>query len=79
MVADAGAAEVLLHHESNERWLLDPAMDWQISKLELIEQAGGQPRTEAVMRRPHSGNTDGPMLEFMMCYVRQTLQKSQND
>ena len=50
--ADASADEVLLHQVSNERWLLDPGLDWQISKMEVIEQANGPPATEAVMRKP---------------------------
>ena len=54
--AGAGAAEVLLHQESNERWILEPGPDWQISKLEVIEQAGGaQPRKGALMHRSPAG------------------------
>ena len=54
--ASAGDAEILLHQESNERWLLDPGPEWQISKLEVIAPAGGaQPRTEALMHRNLAG------------------------
>ena len=54
--ASAGDAEILLHVESNERWTLDPVPAWQISKLEVIEQAGrAQPRTEAFMHRNLAG------------------------
>ena len=54
--ASAGDAEILLHQESNERWTLDPGPEWQISKLEVIEQDGGaQPRTQARMHRNLAG------------------------
>ena len=35
-----------------DRWLLDPRLDWQISKMEIIEQAKDPPTTEAVMHKP---------------------------
>ena len=61
--ANAGDVEVLLHQESNERWLLDPGPDWQISKLEVIESAGGgQPRTGALMHRNLAGAPNGTQL-----------------
>ena len=54
--ASAGDTEILLHVESNERWTLDPGPEWQISKLEVIEQAGGAPpRTGAFMHRSLAG------------------------
>lgn len=50
--ANAGDAEILLHQESNERWLLDPVTDWRFSKLEVIEHENGPSTTEAVMHKP---------------------------
>ena len=54
--ASAGDAEILLHQESNERWILDPGPEWQISKQEVIVPAGAAPpRTEAFMHRDLAG------------------------
>ena len=50
--ANAGDTEIVLHQESNEKWLLDPVTDWRISKMEVIEHANGPPTTDAVMHRP---------------------------
>jgi hypothetical protein len=53
--ASASDGEILLHQESNERWLLDPGPAWQISTLEVIERLEGPPTTRALMHRSLAG------------------------
>ena len=64
--ADAGDAEVLLHQESSQHWLLDPSPEWWFSKLEVIEQAGRRwaQNGGACVQEP-GGDTDGAQLLAM--------------
>ena len=36
--ADAGDADIQLHQESNERWLLDPMTDWRKSNTKTTHR-----------------------------------------